>query len=150
MSCTKSAISPNSSNDDLPINDMIRRCVREEMGMGTNWKGAAAVVAGFLDVSPRMIRARCRDELTGPSRRKSDMIEGCWAFLESVRKRKAAGVERLARDIRARRDRSQLTLPLELPLRTAPGSLPRRSLTSPHVISVPANEARMPARTRSA
>lgn len=140
-----------SVNDDLPINDMIRRAVRAEIESGANWQGATARLADFLDVSPRMIRARCRDEFVGASRRKRDLVEGCWAFLEMVAKRQAAWVERLARDITARRDRSQLTLPLEMPAHRGPaGSLPPRLPSRVVAAPGPAANEPLPARARSA
>lgn len=124
MSCTKMSISEDFTvNDDLPVNDMIRRAVRAEIESGNNWTGATAALAGFLGASPRMIRARCREELFGASRMKRDLVEGCWAFLAMVAARQAAWVEQLAGDVERRRDRLQLSLPLEFAA-VAAGSLP--------------------------
>jgi hypothetical protein len=138
MSCTKSSI-----NDDLPVNDMIRRAVRAEIDSGANWMGATAALAAHLDVSPRMIRARCREELVGPSRMKRDLVEGCWSFLDMIAKRQRAWVDQLAGDIERHRVRRQLTLPLEFGSGTpVAGSLPpKRNARAGVTPSAPANEA---------
>lgn len=124
MSCPKSSI-----NDDLPINDVIRRAVRAEIKGGNNWMGATATLALYLDVSPRMIRARCKEELVGASRLKRDLVEGCWDFIEMVARRQAAFAEGEIKDVaRHRGRREQLMLPLHLP---ESGTLPGRMTPVP-------------------
>jgi hypothetical protein len=104
--------------------------VRAEIKSGSNWMGATAELARYLDVSPRMIRARCREELVGPSRMKRDIVEGCWTFLDMVAKRQLEWFGGIARDVARRADRQQLMLPLDLP---SAGTLP--GWTSPIPLS---------------
>lgn len=93
-------------------NDVIRRAVRAEVECGRNWMGATATLADWLDVSPQIVRMRFRDEVLGEPRR-AGIVEGCWQFLDNIARRQRLWLERLDRDIQARRDDLQMILPLE-------------------------------------
>lgn len=109
--------SKNTNSDEIGINDLIRSAVRAEIKCGNNWIGATAALARWLDVSVGMIRARCKDELTGPPRVKRDLIEGCWGFKGDVARRHAAEAARLRDAVSKRDDRLQLELPFDAPTR---------------------------------
>lgn len=114
--------SKNTNSDEIGINDLIRSAVRAEIKCGNNWIGATAALARFLDVSVSMVRARCKDELTGAPRVKRDLIEGCWRFKADVARRHATEAARLRDEVRKRDDRLQLELPFDAPARVTPAA----------------------------
>lgn len=95
MSCSK------TSTGDY-ANDIIRKTVRVAVeGGGTNWTGATSELAAWLGLSDRTVRARCRDELTGPP--KGDVIARCWSFMDAIAAKQRAWLARLEAEIATKR-----------------------------------------------